>query len=62
MDSDTGEPLSIGKTLNNLQDIAEEFAKSEILPGAEVDSVSAVIPSEHSFDIMHFPFINMTIL
>lgn len=42
MDS-SGEPLSIGQILNNL----EQLEKSSILAGAEVDSVSAVNPSQY---------------
>lgn len=44
----SGEPLSIGETLNNLKAIAEQLEKSGILPGIEVESVTAINPSEHS--------------
>ena len=46
MDS-SGEPLSIGETLNNLAVVAEELQNSGFLEEAEVDSVSAVNPSEY---------------
>ena len=47
MDS-SGEPLSIGETLSNLVEVAEELQNSGFLQGTEVDSVSAVNPSKHS--------------
>ena len=43
---DSGEPLSIGETLDNLEKVAGEIARSDFFPGAELGSVSAVIPSE----------------
>ena len=43
----SGEPLSIGETLKNLAVVAEELQNSGFLQGAEVDSVSAVNPSEY---------------
>lgn len=46
MDS-SGEPLSVGQTLENLQKLMDELEKSDLLSGAELDSVSPVIPSEH---------------
>ena len=45
MDS-SGEPLSIGETLGNLERATEEIRRSSVFLGAEVRSVSAVIPSE----------------
>ena len=47
MDS-SGEPLSIGETLSNIVEVAEDLQNSGFLQGAEVDSVSAVNPSKHS--------------
>ena len=43
---DSGEPLSIGETLDNLEKVAGAITRSDVFPGAEVGSVSAVIPSE----------------
>ena len=47
MDS-SGEPLSIGQTLGNLERAAQEIRRSGVFPGAQVGSVSAVVPSEWS--------------
>ena len=47
MDS-SGEPLSVGQTLSNLLEVVEQLDKSGVLAGADVDSVSAVVPSETS--------------
>ena len=49
MDS-SGEPLSIGETLSNLMEVAEELQNSGFLQGAEVDSVSAVNPSKRNIE------------
>ena len=44
----SGEPLSIGQTLGNLERAAQEIRRSGVFPGAQVGSVSAVVPSEWS--------------
>ena len=41
-----GEPVSAGEILRNLENVAENLAKSGILPGAEVESVVAVVPGK----------------
>ena len=51
----SGEPLSVGETLDNLQKLVEELEKSDLLSGAELDSVSPIVPSEHA-QISHYSY------
>lgn len=49
----SGEPLSIGQTLDNLMAITEQLEKSDILLGIEVESVSAINPSEYMYSCLY---------
>ena len=42
----SGEPLSIGETLSNLEKVTDEITKSGLFSGAELGGISAVNPSK----------------
>ena len=52
----SGEPLSVGQTLSNLLEVIEQLDKSGVLAGADVDSVSAVVPSEYTTGLNRLQF------